>query len=490
MDKEIPIKTGINTEEIKRKSFIGVAVLTSRNIVLQVITLIAQFVLSVILSTEAYGIFIVVTASVNFLNYFSDIGLAGALIQKKDEPSPDDLATTFTIQQFLVGIAVFVALLFSFHIDKLYKFGNNGVFLFRAMVISFMLSSLKTIPSIILERKLDFHKLILPQIAETVVFYIIAILLALKGLGVQSYAWAALARGLTGVIVLYLIAPWKPEFKIKMQSAKNLLSFGIPYQTTSFLALLKDDLLIAYLGIILPFTQIGYIGWAKKWSEIALRLFMDNIIKVTFPMFSRLQNESAILAKGIEKSLTFLVLVTFPIAIGMMFLIKPFTMIIPSYSKWQPALISFYLFTISAILATISSPLFNALNALGKVKYTFYLMIMWTVLTWLLVPITVRLVGFNGYAIVATIIGLTSFIPIIFVKKIVCFSFLKQLIRPTIAASFLTLVLIMLSLLHLNPLLQILTSVFIGAIIYISVIYQLMSVELLPYIQLFFRKYS
>jgi hypothetical protein len=36
----------------------------------------------------------------------------------------------------------------------------------------------------------------------------------------------------------------------------------------SFLALVKDDLLTVFLGKVLPFAQVGYIDWAKKWAEI------------------------------------------------------------------------------------------------------------------------------------------------------------------------------------------------------------------------------
>lgn len=478
----------LNFSEIKRRSVIGVATLTSRTLILQVIALISTFILTVLLDPAVFGIFFVVTAVVNFLNYFSDIGLAAALIQKKTEPTQEDLATTFTIQQLLVGVMVVLALFLATFISKFYTLGSGGLFLYRSLVVAFMLSSLKTIPSVLLERKLDFKKLVVPQIVETLVFYLVVIFLALRGMGVVSFAWAALARGVTGTSLLYLIAPWRPYISLNRESAKQLLSYGLPYQANSFLALIKDDLLTIFLGKILPFTQLGYIGWAKKWAEVALRLIMDNIIKVTFPTYSRLQHEPQMLAKALNKSLLFLSLLTFPIAVGMMFLIHPFIEVVPKYIKWEPAIPSFYLFTVSAILATLSSPLVSVLNAMGKVKYTLQLMLFWTILTWTLVPLLVSRMGFHGVATAALLIGLTSFAPLFIIKKFVTFSFLPQIAKPAIATIVMVIVVGLTMAVSPSPMVKLILSILNGSVTYAGLIYLLLGKELVPYFALLRQK--
>lgn len=474
----------LDTQELKRRSFVGVVALTSRTFALQVIALVSTFILTVLLDPATFGVFFVVTAAVNFLNYFSDIGLAAALIQKHEEPTEIDYKTTFTLQQLLVVSAVSVALLFSGKISQFYNFGDGGLFLFRALVISFFLSSLKTIPSVILERKLNFHKLVVPQIGETLAFYVVAIILAMQGYGVVSFAWAALVRGIVGTLILYIIAPWKPGFLIAKSSARHLLSFGLPYQTTSFLALIKDDLLILFLGRILPLQAVGYIGWGKKWAEVALRLIMDNIIKVTFPTFSRLQHNTELLAKAIQKAFLFLALLIFPIAVGMMFMVRPIIEIVPRYTKWEPALFSFYLFTISSVLATLSSPLVNALNAIGKIKYTLYLMILWTTLTWIFVPLFVRLFDFNGVSMAAVLIGLTSFVPLIIVRKFVKIQFWGHIVQPLLGTVIMAIGLLALFQVIHAPLYRIVIGGIVAVILYGFSVKQLIGKELVPYLAL------
>lgn len=478
----------IDLAQIKEKSVKGVVALTSRTFVLQIIALISTFILTVLLDPATFGVFYVVTAIVNFLNYFSDIGLAAALIQKKEPPTQDDLASTFTIQQFLVSTAVVTALLLSGTLARFYGLDTNGLWLFRSLAVAFFLSSLKTIPSVILERKLEFQKLVIPQIAETVAFYVVAIVMAVNGRGVASFAWAAIFRGVVGTALLYFIAPWQPQLLLKKESIKKLLTFGLPYQTNSFLALIKDDLLMVFLGKMLPFSAIGYIGWAKKWAEVALRLIMDNIIKVSFPTYSRLQHDASLLSKAIAKSLLFLSLLSFPIAAGMLFMVGPLIEVVPRYSKWEPAMLSFYLFTISSVLATISSPLVNALNATGKVKITFYLMLMWTALTWVLVPLFVVKIGFNGVAVASVLIGLTSFLPYFVVRRQIKISFWSILIKPIVTTLSMAIALIGIFSMVYEPQIRLLLGIPIAMVVYVVSSYTLMGKDLMPYLQLFTKK--
>ncbi len=423
----------IDIAMVKKRSLTGVVALTSRTFLLQVIAFAATFLLTIFLSPQIFGVFYVVSAIINFLGYFSDIGLAAALIQKKESLTPEDLSTTFTIQQILVASVVIIALFCSRPISNFYRLDATGLWLFRALVISFFLSSLKTIPSILLERKLDFNKLVIPQILETLGFYVVAVVLAWRGWGITSFTWAVLVRAVVGLVAMYIISPWRISLKLSRDVARKLMRFGIPFQLNSFIALLKDDLLTVFLGRVLPFAEIGYIGWAKKWAEVPLRLIMDNVIRVTFPAFSRLQEHKEHLTVAIEKTLFGLAATIFPVSVGLLFFVTPLIHIIPKYGKWEPAVLSFYLLTFSSLLAGLSTPLTNALNAIGKIKITLGLMIMWTVLTWIFVLPLIHFFGFVGVPMAFVVVSATLFVVVYLVKRFVPFSFWTSIAAPLFA---------------------------------------------------------
>lgn len=395
---------------VKHRSITGVIALVSRTFFIQILAFAATFILSVYLTPSMYGTFFLVSAVINFLTYFSDIGLAAALIQKKQQPTDDDLATTFTIQQLLVISLVSIIFVATPALRRAYHLTDPAVYLLWALALSFFISSLKTIPTILLERSLHFTKLIIPQILETVAFNLVAIILAIKGFGVSTFTIAVLARAVVGLISIYIVSPWRPRFGFSRSSLISLLRFGVPYQINTFLAVIKDDGITLVLGTMISQQGLGFIGWATKWAFLPLRFFMDNVTKVAFPAFSRLQSHPEQLKLGLEKTIYYLCLVSIPAFIGMGLLATPLVHLIPRYIKWEPALIPLVLYLINAFWATLTTPMTNALVAVGRIKLTFKYMLMWTGLTWILTPFLARLYGANGVAVAAVLVSSSSIV--------------------------------------------------------------------------------
>jgi O-antigen/teichoic acid export membrane protein len=461
----------MDLKDVKKRSMLGVITLSGRTFFLQIIALVATFLLTIFLSPEEYGVFFIVSAAVNFLVYFSDIGLAAALIQKKDKIEEKELATTFTIQQILVVSGVSLSMIFSSHIADFYNLSLSGLWLLRALIISFFLSSLKTIPSILLERKLKFNKLVLPQIVETIVFYSVVVFLAWQKHGVTSFSWAVLLRGISGLVVIYLLMPWRPKLGINKKSAKRLLSFGIPFQANSFIALLKDDLLTAFLGKVLPFAQVGFIGWAQKWAFFPLRFFMDAVNRVTFPAYSRLQHKKELLVKAIEKSVYGISATVFPTLVGLALMAPHFVRLFPKYQKWQPALIALTFFCLNGFFSSISTTITNALNALGKIKITLRLMIFWTVLTWVLTILFIQWWGYNGVPLASAVVTMTVFLPIYYMKKFLPVRVLPNVIKPFIATVGMGLALTILTPIIVTSLPKLAVTILLGMITYTATLW-------------------
>ncbi len=330
-----------------------------------------------------------------------------------------------------------------------------------------------------MERNLRFEKLVIPQIVENLFFYVIAVVLAAKGFGITSFTFAVLARGISGVITIYIINPWKMRFGFQKIAAKRLLHFGLPFQTNSVLALIKDDLLIVYLGRVLPLAQVGYIGFAQKWAFTPLRLIMDNVIRVTFPSFSRLQNDKEILTKAIEKSIFAACFLIFPGLIGLVILSPYFIHLIPRYIKWEPAILSLSFFAINAALSSVSTPLTNALNAIGKIKITLYIMVFWTVSTWIITPLSILAFGFNGVSYASAFIALSVVFVVIISKRFIKFAVFRVLVNPFLAAVFMGGVIYFISPLVVKNIPMLIFMIVFGAVIYFSTMFALAKNEIL-----------
>jgi len=234
---------------------------------------------------------------------------------------------------------------------------------------------------------------------------------------------------------MYIVYPWKPVIGIYRESLQSLLRFGLPYQANTFLAVLKDDGMTIILTKIIGTTGLGYIGWASRWAGLPLRIVMDNLTKVSFPTFARLQHDKERLARAVEVSLKYMCLAAFPILVGMGFFALPLVNLIPKYAKWLPALIPLYIYLYNSAWASISTSLTNLLNATGHIKSTFKLMLMWTGLTWLTMPFLSMKFGYLGVSYAVAIIATSSFVTILLARKYVHFNLLNILKTP-LSATF------------------------------------------------------
>lgn len=461
----------ITLEMVKTKAVRGVAVLTGRTFFLSLISLAATGFLTVFLDPKDFGIFWMVSAVVNFLAYFSDIGLAAALIQKKEEVDQSDLSTTFFVQQILVIFLLILLFVLSPIIGAYYNLSSEGQILLYSLGLSLFLSSLKTIPSVLLERELEFGKLVIPQVLENLAYNLVAVYFAWRGAGIWAFTFAVVVRGIVGLIAMYIIRPWFPSFSFSKKSLVRLLRFGVPYQANTLLATVKDDGMTAFLGGVLGASGLGLLGWAQKWAYMPLRLFLDHVLKVTFPAFSRMQDNKVELKNALSRSIFFVCFLVFPSVIGLLVLAPPLVEIIPRYDKWRPALLPLVLISVNTLFAAGTTQLTNLLNAIGKIKTTFKLMVMWTVLTWVFVPYMAIKYGVVGAAAGYSLVGISSIVAIVIVHKIVKFSFIRSIIVPLVGSILMGFVMLLVRNILQTNLVSIWIIFTIGLVSYMLIMY-------------------
>lgn len=467
----------VDPKQVKRKTFSGVGILMIRNLLMQPISFLGFLFLSVYLQTWELGVFWAVSEVVGFLGYFSDVGLAAAVIQKKTKPKINELRATFTAQQLLVILSILIAFLLTPVLEKKFDF-ENGRFLYWMLLFGFFASSLKTIPSVLLERRLLFGKIAIVDLLEQLIFTGLAVFLAFKGFSVDSWAWAIFCRSLVGVVLIYLFCPWKIGFNFHFKDIKSLFNFGVPFQLNSLLSMLKDRLMNIFLWGILGSTGVGILGWAQRWAQVPLRFLMDQVIRVTFPAYSKLQDEKVHLKRALERSVFLICLLIFPVLAGMGFLMPKVVAVFPQYSKWTVALVPFWLYLGSFFWGVVTTPIVNAFNSVGKVKITLKLMVLWTGLTWILTPFLAKIYGANGAALGLFLVSSTSFIGWIMAKKEFAISFRRILLVPLLGTAVMLLVLFAVDLLLSLSIFEIVVLAIVGGLSYLLLVYLLAKDEI------------
>ncbi len=454
---------------IKRSSTVGVISLSIRNLLIQSISAIGYFLLTYFMGVAEAGLFDITNEIVSIFGYFSDLGFVAALIQKKSKPKKSQLRTAFTFQQIVVFISLLLVYFNFPSIKNNRGYGPKETWLLAALCFSFFTSSLRTIPSVLLERNLRFKTISIIAIIENLIYYIIAVSLAYFGFGSYSYVIAIFVRSIFSLIAYYSVSPWPVGISLSLKSAKKLFTFGIPYQANSIIAMVKDRFSNVFVAGIIGRLNYGLLSWGQKIPRYALSL-MDAVMKVTFPALSRLQNNKELVKKYLQKSIYFIALLSFPLLAGSALVSENIINLIPKYTKWLGAIPSLYVFSITFAISSITTPLTNAFNATGKITLTTRLMIMWTALTWLLLPPLSIYMGLSGALLANLLINTSSFYVWYLANKNFGLSIFKTILTPLISTLVMMSIILLIDSVYMPTKLinLVILKIVFGAAIYIA----------------------
>jgi O-antigen/teichoic acid export membrane protein len=385
----------------------GIRLLLGRQVAVQALTFAGGVVLARALHPAQFGLYAIATFLVQILAQFGDFGLAPSLIQRKSELTERDLQVAFTLQQTLIAGVVLLLMLLAPWLAHWYpQAPSETVWLVRALAFTLFLTSWRTMSALQLERRLRYDRLARVEIVEALSYQGVAVALALSGAGVWSLVWATLARGVLGTLLIYLAAPWRIRLGFDRQTAGALLRFGVPYQLQALAGNLGSTLTPTLVAGVCGAQAVGYLGWASANGNKPLVL-VDNIVRISFPHFSRLQDDPREVERILGRYLNALLSASGLWFVTLLAAGRPLVSWIYT-DKWQPALPALLLYSGAVSFHVIVWMMGTALNGLGRVQDATRIVLIRTLCQFALgIPLVLWL-GFNGVAVAVVVIEAVS----------------------------------------------------------------------------------
>ena len=405
---------------IMRRARFGTIALVVRTIVLQFAVLGGGVVLRRHLEPADFGAFAITQFVLSFLAFFGDAGLGGALIQKKSEPTQRELSSVFWLQ---ISLTFLVTLLIIFLAPWVVRFwpdlkARDGIWLFRALAIDLLFTSIRTIPSLLMERHLQFGRLSVLDVILTVAFYGMAVGFSLQGYGVLSLALAVVLQGFLGIAGSFALRPWCPSLYCDLSSINPIIRFGAFYQFKNVVGFLSGAVAPVYGGRVLGQRSVGFINWAQETAFFPLRI-TEIVSRVSFPLYSRLQGDAVAFNAAFGRAIRVC-------AVGTMMIVSVFLGLGPSFihivytEKWMPALPLLYIYAVAISIGFLTPVVATALDALGRPQVTLRLSFLTTGLLFVLIPVLTPLFGTIGFAVgygLTVVIG--NFVAIFLAERVV-----------------------------------------------------------------------
>jgi Membrane protein involved in the export of O-antigen and teichoic acid len=136
-------------------------------------------------------------------------------------------------------------------------------------------------------------------------------------------------------------------------------------------------------------ADLGYYTRAQQTQQLPVANLSSTVGRVTFPVFSSMQDDKARLKRGTRKALATLAMVNFPLMIGLAIVAKPLVIVLLT-DKWLPCVPYLQLLCVVGMLYPLHVINLNVLVAQGRSDLFFRLEILKKILVTIAIGLTWR----------------------------------------------------------------------------------------------------
>ncbi len=328
---------------------------------LEIVVVIA--ILARLLEPADFGLVAFAAVFVGFTHVVADEGLVDALVQRKELEREHLDAAFWTTIGFAVVLTLLLAALAVPIAMLLGKEELAPVLL--VLSLSIPIASTSLVQRGLLTREMKFRSLTLRSLCAITVGGVCGVTAAFSGFGVWSLVVQNLAGVTTGTLVLWRVTDFRPRFAFSYRHCRDLLGFGsnvVGYRLLIYFTRHVDEFLIgAFLGpAALGLYTVGY-----RMLRMLIQITSSLIDRVSFPLYSKLQDKPTRLKAAFYKSTTFAALIAFPVFLGAAVLAPQVVEVLfgPKWDESIPVMQLLALFGLVQVLTYLNG---TTIKALGK----------------------------------------------------------------------------------------------------------------------------
>ena len=426
--------SGLKTKAIKGTLWSAIDRLS-----VQIINFGLSLAIARLLDPSDYGIIAMTMLFITLSNVFVDSGFANALVRKNDRTETDN-STVFYFN-IAVGVAVYAIMwVASPLIAKFYNMPLlENVLRVTALVVP--LYSFSIVQQAILTINIDFKSQAKISVSSALVSGVVGLVMAYNGAGVWSLTVQMVSAAFIRMAMLWIFVKWKPSQPFSKESFRELFSFGSKLLLANIVVAISNNITTLIIGKKFSSKQLGFYNRAEQISYFPVSNLTAVLQRVTFPVFSKMQDDMMTLRNNYLKIVRLTSLLSFLI-LGLLFVVaKPLVELVLT-SKWLPSVDLFQILIIGIAWWPFFALNINILQVVGYSKYVLAIECAKATINLIAIFIAIPF----GIEVVCIALSVTafvnSFIYTHFTKKAVSVSWLNQvkIMLPHVVAALVAVV--------------------------------------------------
>lgn len=363
-----------------------------------------------LLGPHEFGTYAIAYVALVFVLSFSELGVSLAIVRWPGDPK-EITATVNTISLAasvaLAGAAWVLAPTFTRAMG-----GPDATPVVQLLTLNIIISGLVQTPAALLQREFRQKARTLCDQVNVWVGAVTSLALAASGTGAMSLAAGRLAGAATSAVLLLALSPLPYRLGLRRDTARALLSFGVPLAGASLLFFLVGYLDQVLTGQQLGARQLGFYVLAVNVAGWPLAVLSLPLRSVTPALFARLRSEPDRLHSGLATITSLIARVAVPGCVGLALVAGPLVDLVFG-ARWHAAAGPLAWLAILAVVRILHELAYDFLAVLGQTRGLLAIQGLWLVALLPAVVIGARTGGTAGVALgqvlVATVVVLPAY---------------------------------------------------------------------------------
>ena len=329
-----------------------------------VFRMLIKYILARMLLPADFGLVTMAMIAVDFLQMFREMGFSSALIYYRGN-TRKAADTTFVILVLIAVILVVLSLIAAPYVAVFYRTpALTGVM--RALSLNILISAFGQVQLALLAKNLSFRERLLPDLVPVLAYGLVAVFLALAGLGVWSLVLANIVSSLLTSTLAWLVVPWwRPRWRFDRRVASELFDYGIHIVGSSWLVFLITNLDNTFIGRVLGVEPLAFYGFAYSTANRPATEISRVVGQVLFPAYSKIQDDLEALRRAFFRTLHYVSLLSIPLGVAIITFARPFILTIYGH-KWAPSIAPLELLGIYGLVRSVAVNMGSVFKAGGK----------------------------------------------------------------------------------------------------------------------------
>lgn len=368
-------------------------------------------ILANLLSPAAFGLLGIALFAKNALMRFTTLGIDQSLIQQADENVDEYLNTVWCLKAargLIIATLTFLAAPFVAG-----AFGEpEATNVIRVIGVSAGLTGLVN-PGILYFRKnLEFHKQFVYNLSGSFLNFVIALGVALL---FTPTVWALVigyaAADLTRLIVSYLLHSYRPRPSFSRERAREMIGYGKWITGTKILHFIINEGDDAVVALVLNATSLGFYQMAYRLARAPSTEITHVISQVTFPAYSKLQENISELREGFFRTVQVTTFLSFPVGAGILVVTPVFVEGFMG-ADWMPMVTTMQILALYGFFVSMAATFGPVWKTIGRPDYLAKLALYRLALSAIVIFPAVNRYGIEGAAAVVAGIWLVFVMPL------------------------------------------------------------------------------